>query len=302
MTKRIYNTGIEDYKELIESNHFFMDKTLLIKEFIEEPAKVIMLPRPRRFGKTLNTSMLSYFFYIKEDSEHLFKDKKIWECENSKKHLNKYPVISISFKDPITTNWEDAKKGIYAKIRDLYKEHKSYLFDSLEEDEKKLYKKIVDMEVDVEIIGNSILNLSRYLEKKHNQKVIVLIDEYDNVMHKMYGKEGFDDCMELFRGIYEAGLKTNFSLHKAFMTGIMRVAREGIFSGMNNAAVYGVQDREFSENFGFLEEEIEPIIEEEGLNLKEAKEWYNGYNFGENTVYNPWSMVWYLKKRIVRPY
>ena len=302
MIKRKYTTGISDFKTLINSNQFFIDKSLLIKEFIEDSSEVILIPRPRRFGKTLNISMLKYFFDIKEGSVNLFKNLKIWEDKDIKKHLNKYPIISISFKGTSSEKWEKAEEDIKEIVAKEFKSHKKDIKDVLGENELKDYELIENMRAPESKLRRSLLDLSEYLERKYNKKVIMLIDEYDNTMHNMYNKEGFEDCIDLFRGIYGNALKDNTSLYKGLLTGIMRVAKEGIFSGANNIGVYGVQSKEFSNYFGFIDREIEPIIKEEQLNCIEAKEWYNGYNFGGNVVYNPWSTMWYLKKRLAEGY
>ena len=297
MTKRKYNTGVEDFKEIVDNKDFFVDKTLLIKEFIEDGFKVLLLPRPRRFGKTLNVSMLKYFFDMKEDSKELFKDFKINEDRESLKHMNKYPVISVSFKDASAENWEKAKKNIARIIAKEFIRHKEDVKEILNEIELRDYEAIEREEAREEVLETSLKDLSIYLERKHKKKVIILIDEYDNVIYNMYDKEGFDSCLDLFKVIYGSALKGNISLHKALLTGIMKVAKQSILSSLNNLSVYGLNKKKYSGYFGFLAEEIEPIIEEENLSLQEAKEWYNGYNFRGKTIYNPWSVIKYLDDR-----
>ena len=289
-------TATSDFKKLIEKNDIFIDKTLLIKEFIENKSEVILLPRPRRFGKTLNMSMLSYFFDINENSKDLFSKFNISKENESLKHMNQYPVISLSFKGSSTEDWEVTQREIETIISEEYKKH-AEVKDILDKNELKKYESIEHEEASLHILRRSILDLSNYLERKYNKKVIIIVDEYDAAMHKMYGNDNFNKCMDLFRGMYEYAFKGNSSLHKGLLTGILQVAKEGIFSGLNNVKVYTVLDNRFSEHFGFIEEEIRSLIEEIGLSFEKAKEWYNGYKFGELTIYNPWSILSYLTER-----
>ena len=293
-----------NFKNIIENKVFYIDKTLFIKELIEDKTGIFLFPRPRRFGKSLNFSMLKYFFDMKEDSKDLFKGLKVNKCSESLKHMNQYPVVSINFKGMDELNWEEAKKEIVDRISFLYKEHGKNLYDILEKDELKFYREIEKKNVEDLHIKKSLLNLTQYLEKRYNKKVVLLVDEYDAVITKMFlrTEEEFIKCMNLFRGMYENAFKGNDSLYKGLLTGIMRVAKEGMFSGLNNVDVYGVNLKRYSKHFGFLEEEIKPIIEEQELNFEDAKNWYNGYNFSENVVYNPWSISNYLKQRELAPY
>ena len=287
----VFKLGESNFRGMIEGKSFFVDKSLFIKEVIEEGSEVVLITRPRRFGKSLNFSMLKYFFDIKEDSRELFKGLKISREEESLKHMNKYPVVDIDFKGIDGDNWEGVKRGIYTRISELYSRYWEEVREVIDEEEKKIYKQIIKREPwDVDIVL-SLKRLIEYLERRYKEKVIVLIDEYDAVMVKMYGREGFESCMRMFKLMYENALKGNDSLHKALMTGIMRVAKEGMFSGLNNVSVYTVLSERFSKHFGFLEEEIEDVLKEEGLSLEETKKYYNGYKFGNNLLYNPWSIT-----------
>ena len=291
-----FNFGTSDFKKLIENKNFFVDKSLFIKEVINESSDVLLIPRPRRFGKSLNFSMLRYFFDIKEESRELFEGLKISEEKECLEHMNKYPVLSIDFKGIGSKNWEETKIEVIGRISDIYVEYREELWEVLEEKEKEVYEDIEKERGNNYHIKTSIEKIIKYIERRHKEKVVVLIDEYDAVITSMYGKEGFEECMEIFRGLYGNALKGNNAIHKALMTGIMRVAKEGIFSGLNNVIVYGVTDSEFGSRFGFLEEEIKDVIIESNLNYEEVKNYYNGYNFGGNLVYNPWSVANCLKR------
>ena len=255
-----FNFSTSDFKRLIENKNFFVDKSLFIKELLEENAKVILIPRPRRFGKSLNFSMLKYFFDMKEDSFNLFKDLKISKEQECMEHMNKYPVVLISMKDAAFSNWPYVERGLRVLMSDVYKKYKTELFSNLDRDEKEYYEKVMSEKVSEVELSFSLSRLTRYLKDKYKKEVIVLIDEYDAIMTSLYGGEEFEKCMDFFKIFYGSTLKGNESLHKALMTGIMRVAKEGIFSGLNNVMVCGVTDREFRSRFGFIEEEIKDVI------------------------------------------
>ena len=289
--KHKISLGKSNFKRMIESKSFFVDKSLFIKEVIEEGSEVVLITRPRRFGKSLNFSMLKYFFDIKEDSRELFKGLKISREEESLLHMNKYPVISITFKDISCISWQVAKEGLRLEISELFKSHKSEVWEILDEEEKEYYTEIIKLKAGEAATRFSLNRLIKFLEKRYGQKVIVLIDEYDAAMMNMYGKEEFEECVDFFRQFYGNALKGNDSLHKALMTGIMRVAEEGMLSGLNNVTVYTLLSERFSKHFGFLEEEIEDVLKEEGLSLEETKKYYNGYKFGNSVLYNPWSIT-----------
>ena len=289
--KHKINLSMFDFKRVIESKSFFVDKSLFIKEVIEEGSEVVLITRPRRFGKSLNFSMLKYFFDINESSRELFKGLKISKEKESLMHMNKHPVLDIDFKGIGGDNWEEKKDDLKIRISRLYKKHKKEVWKVLDEEEKDVYNRINKKQATDGEIRDSIRGLTEYLERRYEKKVIVLIDEYDAVIVDMYGKEGFESCVDMFRRMYENALKGNNSVHKALMTGIMRVAKEGMFSGLNNVAVYTVLSERFSKHFGFLEEEIEDVLKEEGLSLEETKKYYNGYKFGNSVLYNPWSIT-----------
>ena len=244
-----FNFGTSDFKKLIENNNFFVDKSLFIKEVINESSDVLLIPRPRRFGKSLNFSMLRYFFDIKEESRELFEGLKISKEQECLDHMNKYPVLSIDFKGIGSKNWEETKIEVMGRISDIYVEYREELWEVLDEREKERGNSYH--------IKTSIEKIIKYIERRHKKKVVVLIDEYDAVITSMYGKEGFDSCMETFRGLYGNALKGNNAIHKALMTGII-----GISGGLepNNVKVYGVTHNKYGEYFEFTEEELKLIM------------------------------------------
>ena len=291
-----FDVSTSDFKELKESESFFVDKSLFIKEVIEENSKIVLIPRPRRFGKSLNFSMLKYFFDIKEESKGLFEGLKISKEQECLKHMNEYPVLDITLKDSSGASWKETQNVLKLKIGKIYERFKENVWECLSENQREFYAEIERRKADISYLQESLLSLIEYLNKRYNKKVVVLIDEYDAVITDMYGKEGFEECINFFKRFYGNALKGNKFIHKALMTGIMRVAKEGIFSGLNNVMVCGVTDREFGSRFGFLEEEIKDVIIESNLNYEEVKNYYNGYNFGGNLVYNPWSVANCLKR------
>jgi len=297
-----FDVSTSDFKELKESESFFVDKSLFIKEVIEENSKIVLIPRPRRFGKSLNFSMLKYFFDIKEESKGLFEGLKISKEQECLKHMNEYPVLDITLKDSSGASWKETQNVLKLKIGKIYERFKENVWECLSENQREFYAEIERRKADISYLQESLLSLIEYLNKRYNKKVVVLIDEYDAVITDMYGKEGFEECINFFKRFYGNALKGNKFIHKALMTGIMRVAKEGIFSGLNNVMVCGVTDREFGSRFGFLEEEIKDVMIESNLNYEEVKNYYNGYNFGGNLVYNPWSVVNCLKRGRYGPY
>lgn len=290
--------GISDYKELVTGDYIFADKSMFIKEIVEDGSKVILITRPRRFGKTLNLSMLSYFFNL-EAKENLFQhsliaaDKEF--CQN---HQGKYPIIFISFKDIKASNFDEAYREIKSLISSLYMKHIDLLKDDLmNEHDKKVFNKILGKTSDQDEITESILKLSKHLNKKYGQNPIILMDEYDTPIQSAYFKGFYADMIELMRSIFGKALKDNTYFHKAVITGITRVAQEGMFSGLNNLKVYTSLSSKYGKYFGFTEEEVKVLINKTGnhVELESFRNWYNGYKMGgEYTVYNPWSTIYCL--------
>ncbi len=292
------NLGFSDFKSIIENNNYFVDKSLLIKEVIKSEKAVLLLPRPRRFGKTLNLSMLQYFFEIdKPENEKLFSHLKIWNTETDiKEKRGKYPVISLSFKDAKDDNWSDCLELIKDEIVELYTTH-NYLLESdkLAENEKRDFKSIIDKTALRTTFQGSLKKLSKYLYNFYNQKVVILIDEYDSPIQAGYRKF-YDKSISFMRSLLSGAFKDNKYLYKGVITGILRVSKESIFSGLNNMGVYSILDDRFSDCFGFTETEVKQILLdfEVTSDYGEIKKWYDGYKIGDTSdIYNPWSILNY---------
>jgi len=296
--EKIFPIGVSDFQEIITGNYYYIDKSLFIKDVIEDGAKVILLPRPRRFGKTLNISMLKYF-YGSKDSVSLFQKLKIKEYKHIMDKQGKYPVIYLTFKDEKHSTWENCKKGFTMLFSNLYLQY-DYLLnsDALSDVEKKNFNSILHEEAELVEVAKSLLNLSSYLYKYHNQKVVILIDEYDVPIQEGYTKGYDNQIIEFMRNLLSGGLKDNIYLEKAVLTGILRVAKESIFSGLNNLRVSTLLNSRYSNYFGFLEEEFDDMLNYYGIKSQksEIKKWYNGYVFGNNVIYNPWSVLNYAKE------
>ncbi len=300
--------GISDFEEIVQGDYYFIDKTLLVKEIMDDGAKVILLTRPRRFGKTLNLSMLYYFLsetYYNRVNQNLFDGLNISkEMEFCKKHQGQYPMIFISFKDIKEDTFTKAYAGIVVLISALYEQHRYLLEgDLLSESQKNIFTAILNQEANEANIKVSIQNLAEYLTKKFKQFPIILIDEYDTPIQQAYLKEYYGDMISLMRGILGNVLKDNKPnerfLEKAIITGITRVEQESIFSGLNNLEVYSVLEEKYGQYFGFVEEEVLKLIDdsEQTLPLAPIKEWYNGYQVGKYVLYNPWSIIKCLKNK-----
>ncbi|AWI05760.1 AAA family ATPase [Clostridium drakei] len=290
--------GITDFKEIINNNYYLVDKSLFIKEIMEDGSKVLLLPRPRRFGKTINMSMLKYFFEkTDEDNSFLFKELYIYKCKDVMEKQGKYPVIYLTFKDEKYLSWKDCKSGMKFVIGNEFKRHK-YLLESniMDYEEKETYKDIMNLKADDIYYHKSLLSLSMYLSKYYNKKAVIIIDEYDVPIQGGYTGDYYEDIISFMRNFLSGGLKDNIYLEKAILTGILRVAKESIFSGLNNLNVYSILKNKYSSYFGFSEVEIEEIFKyyEVEFKLDEVKSWYNGYVFGENVIYNPWSILNYV--------
>ncbi|SFD02110.1 AAA family ATPase [Clostridium uliginosum] len=300
--KKNIQVGISDFKELIEGNNYFVDKSLLIKEFLENGAKIILTPRPRRFGKTLNLSMLRYFFDIrtKTDTKDLFNGLKIDNEKEIMKLQGEYPVIFITFKNQKHLSYEDFKDGIQMLLSNLYKEH-DYLLESdkLSEFDKDDFKEIISRKAQVGIFSEGISNLMGYMYKHYGRKVMLFIDEYDVPIQEAYIRGYYNEMIVLIRTLLTSALKDNEYVEKSLITGILRVAKESIFSGLNNLEVDTILGYDFNDKFGFTEEEVEQLLNYYNAmdDIDDIKKWYNGYVFGGKIIYNPWSVLNYLKKK-----
>jgi hypothetical protein len=292
--------GTSDFKKLIEYDKYFVDKSLLIKEIIEDEAEILLLPRPRRFGKTLNLTMLNCFFEIAEDKEEkktLFSGLNIEKEDVFKEYFAKYPVIYLTFKDIRSLNFKSFSSKIKILISNEFRNH-LYLLEShvLNDFDKQLFKNIAFMESELEFYENSLIELSKYLHKYHKQKVVILIDEYDTPIHSAFHYGYYDECISFFKGFLGGGLKDNPDIFKGVITGILRIAKESIFSGLNNLGVFTLLSDKFSDKFGLTQGEVDRLLKDSSNEdqAKDIRAWYDGYIFGENKVYNPWSIMNYL--------
>ena len=295
--------GISDFKEIIENNYYYFDKTKFIENILEDGSKVKLFTRPRRFGKTLNISMLKYFFDIKNKDENkkLFENLEISKSEYFEKQGNFF-VISISFKNYDAENWESGFNMIKNEIKLLYNEF--YLIrDNLNQSDLADFDAIWLKKDNADWI-NSLFNLTRYLYEISGKKVVVLIDEYDQPIIDSYIKGNYEKCIAFFKAFYGKVLKDNNYLEMGILTGILRVAKENVFSGLNNLEVHTILDDEFTEYFGIMENEVEKSLEDFELEyeLNDVQKWYNGYLFGEKKVYNPWSIINFLNRGNLKSY
>ena len=295
--------GISDFKKIIDGNYYYFDKTELIKSIIGEPGEVKLFTRPRRFGKTLNMSMIKYFFDIenKDGNKKLFENLKISENEYFEKQ-GTAPVISISFKSYSENSWEDGFKIIRTIIGELYTEFK-YLTENMDEIEIEEFNNIRRQKENMNW-KYALLNLTRHLYNFYGQKVVLLIDEYDQPIIDSYVKGYYEDAISFFKTFYGVVLKDNNYLEMGIMTGILRVAKENIFSGLNNLRVHTILDNRFTEYFGITESEVEKALTDFNLEfeLQDVQKWYNGYLFGDIKVYNPWSIINFLNDEKLKPY
>ena len=295
--------GISNFKDIIEKNYYYFDKTKFIEDILEDGAQVKLFTRPRRFGKTLNMSMLKYFFDVKnkEKNRKLFENLEISKSEYFGEQ-GKYPVISISFRNYDKENWETGFRTIKTTIANMYAENK-FLMDSLDKRELQKFEDIW-LEKDEGDWEGSLRNLVQYLYEYYGKKVVVLIDEYDQPIIDSYIKGYYDKAISFFKSFYGLVLKDNEYLEMGVMTGILRVAKENIFSGLNNLKVHTILDDKFTEYFGVVETEVVQALEDFDLEyeLDDVQKWYNGYLFGDKKVYNPWSIINFLSDKKLRPY
>lgn len=290
--------GISDYR-LASSEYYYIDKTMMIKDFIDERPMVSLFTRPRRFGKTLNMDMLRTFFEkSNEDTSVYFKNKKIWGCGRKyRDYQGKYPVIFVTFKDIKFDSWEktfDALKNVFSK--EAHRHSELQTSNNCDDYDKKILKKLLDGEVNEVELSNALLDLSRMLHRHYGIAPIIIIDEYDVPIHQGYMGNYYDIVVLFMRNLFSGGLKDNRHLSYGFLTGILRVAKESIFSGLNNLTINSVLDNKYSSYFGFTPEEILEMAEYYGVSDKynELCEWYDGYYFGKTEIFNPWSVINYF--------
>ena len=297
---KLVPTGIENFKTMIDKNAYYVDKTNLIADVLNE--QVVLYTRPRRFGKTLNMSMLYYFFSIKEkDNAYLFNDLNISKNKDALKHQNKYPTVLISLKDMKCEKIEDQFFKFSALIARLLDQFENILNAHIFNDrEKMLLNKYHMGTASKNELAESLLNISVCLEKYYHQKVIILIDEYDVPLQSAYQNNYYDEMVDFLRSVFSSALKTNDALEKGIMTGCLRISKESIFTGLNNFTSYSILNNIGNEYFGFNENEVKQLLEDYNLvdYIDEVKEWYDGYLFGNTEIYNPWSTLMYVKNKI----
>ena len=290
--------GISDYR-LASTKYYYIDKTMLIKDFLDEIPQVSLFTRPRRFGKTLNMDMLRTFFEkTGEDTSVYFTDKKIWSCgEKYREHQGKYPVIFISFKDVKYDNWTNTFDSITRLLREEFERHNELLqSEAISSNEKSYYNDILNDCVSESVLSRALLELSRMLDEHYGVAPIIIIDEYDTPIQQGHICGFYDRVILFMRNLFSGGLKDNKHLSYGFLTGILRVARESIFSGLNNLKINSILDNKYSEYFGFTPDEIREMTRCYGVPEKydEICTWYDGYRFGKTDIFNPWSVINYF--------
>ncbi|WP_418583076.1 AAA family ATPase [Phascolarctobacterium succinatutens] len=290
--------GTTNYKKICEDS-YYVDKTLLIKEILDEKINVALFTRPRRFGKTLNMDMLRTFFEkTAEDTSRYFRDKKIWQQgEKYTSQQGQYPVIFLSLKDIKARKWQYAFDALKYIISVEYMRHAELKRSSeLEEADIELYNRIVKNQAGYMEYVFSLQALSRMLHQHHKQAPVIIIDEYDTPIQEGFVNGYYDDAVEFIRSFFSAALKDNPHARQIVMTGILRIAKESIFSGLNNIRVFSVLDKKFSEFFGFTTSEVQQMAAyyEQTDKLPELKAWYDGYKFGDTEIFNPWSVINYF--------
>ena len=301
--KKGIGLGIDDFRKIIKEDCYYFDKTNWIEELLKDRTQIKLFTRPRRFGKTLNMSTLKYFFDVKnaEENRKLFKDLYIEKSEYFKEQ-GQYPVIFISLKDLKKNTWEECFFEIKELLRNLYNDF-YYIRESLNESDLREFDKIWLKEKEANY-DSSLLNLTKYLYNYYKKEVILLIDEYDSPLIVANQRNYYKDSINFFRNFFSIALKTNPYLKTAVLTGIVQVAKEGIFSGLNNVITYNILEKGFETFFGLSEEEVEEALKyfEMEYQIEEVKKWYDGYKFGEKEIYNPWSILNYLRTKELRAY
>ena len=296
--------GLSDFKHLIEEDFYYFDKTKFIEEIIEDGSQVKLFARPRRFGKTLNMSMLKYFFDIKnrEENKEIFKDLYIEKTEAFKEQ-GQYPVIFLSLKDLKALTWEQMEKAIKSAISRLFSEYK-YLLNDLDKFDTLTFENILLKNTELEDLKEALKFLTRILYEKYNKKVVVLIDEYDSPLVSAYINGYYEKAKDFFKTFYSSVLKDNSYLQMGVLTGIIRVIKAGIFSDLNNLRTYTILSDVYTDSYGLTEEEVEKSLKDYGIEqeISNVKDWYDGYKFGDSEVYNPWSILNFLDFKELRAY
>ena len=296
--------GLSDFKHLIEEDFYYFDKTKFIDEIIQDGAQVKLFTRPRRFGKTLNMSMLKYFFDIKEAEKNkkLFKDLYIEKTESFKEQ-GQYPVIFLSLKDLKATTWEEMQKDIKSTVARLFSEYK-YLLKDLDKFDTITFENVIMKNIELENLKEILKFLTKILYEKYSKKVVILIDEYDSPLVSAYTNGYYEKVKNFFKTFYSTVLKDNTYLQMGILTGIIRVIKAGIFSDLNNLKTYTILSDDYTDIYGLTEEEVEKSLKDYGIEaeISKVKDWYDGYKFGDSEVYNPWSILNFLQDKELRAY
>ena len=304
--------GVEDFKEIIDKDGYFVDKTLMIQELLESNAKVILFTRPRRFGKTLNQFMIRRFFEDeitekgeKVDNGYLFDGLAITRCgEEILQHQQRYPVIFMTLKSAKQPNFEEAYKKICGALAEEFRRHQYLLAgNSLADDQKIMFQRIMAEQADYSAYNNALRFLSECLWQYHGKNTMILIDEYDVPLDKAYQNGYYREMVSLIRALFGDALKTNNFLQFSVLTGCLRVSKESIFTGLNNFKVLSITDARFDEQFGFTENEVENLLKAYGMasHLEETKEWYDGYRFGDADIFCPWDVINHVDRLCKEP-
>ena len=294
--KRPLPIGVSDFRDASDQ-YYYIDKTMLIKDFIDERPVVSLFTRPRRFGKTLTMDMLRTFFEkTDENTARYFEDKKVWACgEKYRNYQGKYPVIFLTFKDVKCETWDETFDLIAKLIRQEFRRH-SELATSEKITNRDYYLRIVNNQANENDYMMSLMYLSQMLDEHHDIAPIIIIDEYDTPIQQGHSLDFYDKVILFMRNLFSGGLKDNKHLSYGFMTGILRVAKESIFSGLNNLKIFSVLDNKYSQYFGFTADEVKEMAEYYGVPEKfdEIRDWYDGYRFGRTEIFNPWSVINYF--------
>ena len=303
--------GQSDFRMLREAGAGYVDKTAFIRELLADPAQVLLFPRPRRFGKTINLSTLAWFLEQRsEDLSHLFHDLAVWQDPTARAHFQRHPVVFVTFKDIKAHTYADALDGIRSELQRIYRKQKALLDEgAVDEYARPRFERILRGEATEEDCRRSLKDLSDHLALRHGRGVVILIDEYDTPIQSGFLHGFFDEVTLLFRNLLSAALKDNPSLFKGVLTGVLRIARENLFSGLNNVVVHSLLSDRYSAAFGFTPEEVAAILPEaedtaaEGAaRLADIEAWYDGYRFGGQVIYNPWSILSYLHSGRLGPH
>ncbi|MFT3770185.1 MAG: AAA family ATPase [Minicystis sp.] len=292
--------GHSDFRNVREGGFRYVDKSRLIEDVIATGAQALLIPRPRRFGKTLNLSMLRYFLQKSaEDRSHLFAGLAVDSSEIARPHRQRYPVIFMTFKDVKPRSWEDCLAGMAHVLSEAYHEHRYLLTDgNLRPEDARFFNLILERRATKPDLVIALRRLSQVLAEHHREKVVILIDEYDSPIHAGYTNHYYDDVIAFFRDFLSGGLKDNEHVFKGVLTGILRVARESLFSGLNSIDVFSILRPELASYFGFTEPEVRSLVEDVGEPdlIDRIRSFYNGYLFGGEVIYNPWSVLSYLNR------